>query len=83
MVRLHGTSFVGLEICNKNGFEAEEFCDEWYAFAISNLSEADPTLEGLEKFERKYHSSKGKNKVASTSNVEILAPSYKFNSYPF
>ncbi|KAJ8925620.1 hypothetical protein NQ315_009464 [Exocentrus adspersus] len=42
-----------LEICLKYNIEAEDFCDQWYAFTASHLNGAAPTVEYLEKLERK------------------------------
>ncbi|XP_057655272.1 DNA polymerase alpha subunit B [Diorhabda carinulata] len=42
-----------LELCATYNIDAEDFCDQWYAFTASNLNGAPPTIEDLEKMERK------------------------------
>lgn len=75
--------FVGFELCNKYNLEAEDFCDQWYAFTISNLGGAAPTVENLDKLERKeYQSSKAK-KIISTPRGKSTASISEIDSYPF
>lgn len=75
---------VGLELCNKYNLDAEDLCDQWYAFTITNLGGAAPTVEYLERLERKeYQSSKAKNKIVSTAKGKTSVPLIEDNSYPF
>lgn len=77
-------SFQGFTICTKYNLDAEDFCDEWYAYTISNLSGAAPTVEYLEQFERKeYQSSKAKHRVISTPRAKPSTSTSVANSYPF
>lgn len=74
--------FLGFELCSKYNLEAEDFCDQWYAFTISNLGGAAPTVENLEKLERKeYQSLKAKNKIIATPKGKPSAS--EIDSYPF
>ncbi|CAH0551259.1 unnamed protein product [Brassicogethes aeneus] len=47
-----------LELCQNYNIEAENFVDEWFAYTTSNLNGALPTIEELEKMERKERNSK-------------------------
>lgn len=75
--------FLGLQLCTKYNLEAEEFCDQWYAFTISNLGGAPPTLDNLENLERKeYQGSKGRNRTIATPNRQIISSATNFDTYP-
>lgn len=57
--------------------EAEDFCDQWYAFTASNLNGDVPTIEHLEKMERKvFH--KSKDQSFSKVNYEEIEEKYPF-----
>lgn len=40
-------------MCLKYNVQAEDFCDQWYAYTASHLNGAAPTVDYLEKLERK------------------------------
>lgn len=83
-MRLHDLLFLGIELCNRYNLEAEDFCDQWYAFTISNLNGAAPTVENLEKLERKeYQSSKAKSKIITTPKGKSSTSIPEIDSYPF
>lgn len=71
---------VGFELCNIYNIDAEYFCDQWYAYAASNVGGAAPTIEHLEKLERKEFQ---KNK----DQQSFSTPKRQFNVaedlYPF
>lgn len=76
--------FVGLDLCNKYNLTAEELCDQWYAFTLTNLNGAAPTVNYLERLEKKeYQSSKAKNKIISTPKGKSSVSLIEDNSYPF
>lgn len=58
-----------LELCTTYNIDAEDFCDQWYAFTASNLNGAPPTIEDLEKMERKEF-----NKNKDHSFTRLNAP---------
>ncbi|KAG5890207.1 hypothetical protein JTB14_028749 [Gonioctena quinquepunctata] len=66
-----------LEMCMKYSIEAEDFCDQWYAFTVSNLNGAVPTLEHLDKMERKEFQ---KNKEKTFSRQSISTPKQNYNN---
>ncbi|CAH0551258.1 unnamed protein product [Brassicogethes aeneus] len=55
-----------LELCQNYNIEAENFVDEWFAYTTSNLNGALPTIEELEKMERKEFQKQAKE----TSSVK-------------
>ncbi|XP_072388601.1 DNA polymerase alpha subunit B [Diabrotica undecimpunctata] len=61
-----------LELCIAYNLEAEEFCDQWYAFTASNYNGALPTIELVEKMERKEFHKKEHKLNISKPNDEII-----------
>ncbi|CAG9834964.1 unnamed protein product [Diabrotica balteata] len=61
-----------LELCVAYNLEAEEFCDQWYAFTASNYNGALPTIELVEKMERKEFHKKEHKLNISKPNDEII-----------
>nr|CAD7425604.1 unnamed protein product [Timema monikensis] len=44
----------GVEICETNCIDEEEFVETWMAYTVSNLGGADPTVETLTQMERRF-----------------------------
>ncbi|XP_023023808.2 DNA polymerase alpha subunit B [Leptinotarsa decemlineata] len=62
-----------LEMCLTYNIVAEDFCDQWYAYTASNLNGALPTIEHLDKMERKEFQ---KNKDQVFSRQSLLTPKH-------
>ncbi|CAH1970977.1 unnamed protein product [Acanthoscelides obtectus] len=60
-----------LELCARYNIEPEDLCDQWYAFAATNLNGAEPTLPHLEKLERNVLEKEKRN---AGSHVTIATP---------
>ncbi|CAG9813400.1 unnamed protein product [Phaedon cochleariae] len=65
-----------LEMCIAYNIGAEDFCDQWYAYTASNLNGALPTVDHLQKMERKEFQN---NREQSFSRQTLSTP--KQSSY--
>ncbi|XP_050504949.1 DNA polymerase alpha subunit B [Diabrotica virgifera virgifera] len=61
-----------LELCIAYNLEAEDFCDQWCAFTASNYNGALPTIELLEKMERKEFHKKEQSYSKLNINDELV-----------
>lgn len=70
-----------MELCDKYNVNAEDLCDQWFAYAATNLKGAEPTIESLEAMERKEYAKYSKHieskrkSISTPSNSKINASS--------
>lgn len=71
-------------MCLKYNIEAEDFCDQWYAYTASHLNGATPTVEYLEKLERKeFQKTKDQFYKKSVSTPKTASSRIDEDTYPY
>lgn len=64
---------------------AEDLCDQWFAYAATNLNGAEPTIQALEAMERKEYAKYNKQIGSARKNINTPTSSNlnKSSGYPF
>lgn len=71
-------------MCLKYDIEAEDFCDQWYAYTASHLNGAAPTVQYLEKLERKeFQRSKDQFHKRPVATSKTASNRINDDTYPY